>query len=210
MTQKRQSTKKAPVSKKSSAKKGSAAKKAPALTWKFYAVTIGIFVVATLSVLVIALFTASFVATRTNQARLNQINDIYTSLNLDYTYGVESKNVFGDKRPFESDKTHSYPSEIQYVHADTVSNTFADLDGKIKAAGFAFVSEPYPDGKQAVYRYKSNDGEHLQLGLISKPYWDAIRNDAIMGRDVKNTDTMDTNQGPTRVVIKVNLDDSEE
>lgn len=149
------------------------------------------------------------------QARLDKIEAIYASFQLDENeYAVTSYNVFGDKRPYDYDKSRSQSSSIEYVHADTPSATMTDLDGKIKAAGFTFIDEPYA-GSAAFkeYHYKSKKGEYVRLNVMSKPYFDAIRNDAIMNKnlgELTTPDSFDTNQAPSNVTIKVNLDDNNE
>lgn len=212
MTQKRQTTKKAPVTKKASTQKGGSAKKAPRLTWKFYVVTIGIFLVAVMSVIVIALFTAHTIATRMNQERLEHIKDIYTSLNIDDSYKLESSDVFGDKRVYTWDRGRTYSSTVRYLKGDTVSNTVAELDAKIKDAGFAYVGEPYPGSKSIQYHYKSKDGEYIRLTVESKVYTDAVMNNSAMNRvpPTQDIQSIDTNAGPALVTIKVNLDDNNE
>jgi len=213
-TKKTHTTKKTPVSKKATSKtpkKG--AKKAPRLTWRFYVVTIGIFVVAVATVIVIGYLSANAIAKQTAQDRLTRINDVYASLNLDTEkYPVEKSNVFGDKRVYDWDKSRTFASEIDYVHADTVSNTVADLDAKIKAAGFTFIDEPYPGAVSVQYHYKSADGKYVRLTVYSKPYQDALRNNLIMDGDkaLDSVKTMDKNAGPAYVIIKVNLDDNNE
>lgn len=213
-TKKTNTTKKTPVTKKSTSK-AKAVKKAPRLTWRFYAVTIGIFLVAVTTVVVVAYLAAGIVAKQNNQARLERINDIYASFNIGDEYKLEKMNVFGDKRPYDwggdAGKGRTYSSEIDYLRGDTVSNTVADLDAKIKAAGFTFVDEPYPGSGNVQYHYKSKDGEYVRLTVSSKQYNDALRNGIIMGRDHEDAVRgMDKNAGPAEVILKVNLDDNNE
>jgi len=208
-------TKKTPIKKSSSSAKRNTTKgraKPLPLTWRFYVVTIGIFLVAVSTAVVIALLAAHHIAGNQRTARLERINDIYASINLDgKEYIVTDKNVFGDKRPYEYDSSRSYSSAIEYLHADTVSSTFAELDAKIKAAGFSFVDEPYPGAAQKQYHYKSADGEYVRLSVSSKPYNDAWQNAMLMtGKAPKNLDTIDKNAGPAAVTLKVNLDDNNE
>lgn len=199
----KKSTKATPTSKKR-------AKAAPP-TWRFFAVSIGIFLVAVATVIVIALFASHYFVTNINQARLDRINNIYTSLRLDDTYTVEKTNVFGDKRVYSYDKGRSFSSEIDYIRGDTVSNTVAQLDAKIKAAGFMFFDEPYPGTPEIQYHYKSSNGEYIRLTVASKPYLDAQLNASIMKQDTAAaTRSLNKNAGPTRIIIKVNLDDNNE
>ena len=135
-TKKKPTTKKSSVTKKATIKNTQSPKRARPLTWRFYVVSIGIFLVAVATVLVLAYLTAGIVARQNNQDRLDRISSIYTSLNIDDTYTPTKTNVFGDKRVYDWDAGRTYSSEIDYVHADTVNNTVADLDTKIKAAGF--------------------------------------------------------------------------
>ena len=181
------------------------------MTWRFYVVSIGIFLVAVTSVVVIAYLANNIVTASTNQARLNRINAIYASINVGDSYTPTNTNVFGDKRVYSWDKSRTYSSEIDYVHADTVSNTVADLDAKIKAAGFTFFEEPYPGGAFVEYHYKSAKGEYVRLNVSSKPYNDALSNAAMMSKDIPaSAFAMDKNAGPSKVILKVNLDDNNE
>jgi hypothetical protein len=207
-------TKKSHTPKKSSAatsskKRGS--KKAPRLTWRFYVVTIGIFLVAVTTVVVIGFFAHKVVSANVAQQRYDRITAIYDSFELGNDYLPQLLDVFGDKRVYGWDKSRTFSSTVGYVHGDTVSNTVADVDGKIKAAGFTFFDEPYPGSRAVQYHYKSKDGEYVRLTVESKPYRDAWQNSQAMGKDTpSNLDKMNTNAGPSVVTIKVNLDDNNE
>lgn len=192
----------------SSRKKG--LKKAPRLTWRFYVVTIGIFLVAVATVIVIALLAQRVVSSNTAQQRYDRITSIYDNFKLGESYPVESANVFGDKRVYEGDKSRSYSSSVEYLRGDTVSNTVADVDTKIKASGFAFFDEPYPGSKEVQYHYKSKNNEYVRLTVKSKPYMDAMLNANAMKQGNGAMQNMDANQGPSLVTIKVNLDDNNE
>lgn len=214
-TSRKTSTAKKTTGTKKATSRAKGVKKAPHLTWRFYAVTIGIFLVAVATVIVAAYLAASVVAKQTNQTRLDRINTIYASLELGDEYRVENANVFGDKRPYDwggdAGKGRTHSSAVTYIHGDTVSNTVAELDAKIKAAGFTFVDEPYPGSVFTQYHYKSADGEYIRLNVESKQYWDAVVNAAAMDEEPSDeVYAMDKNAGPARVTIKVNLDDNNE
>lgn len=204
-------TKKTTPSKKTTKTlKASKKGKARPLTWRFYAVTIGIFLVSVAAVVVLALFISQTVSRHNTQVRLDRINQIYANLNLDESYVLTHSNVFGDKRVYVWDKGRTLSSEKDYIKGDTVSNTVAELDAKIKAAGFGFIDEPYPGTKATQYHYKSSKGEYIRLTVESKPYWDAAVNAGAMNQSLANLDTLDANAGPSKITIKVNLDDNNE
>lgn len=204
-------TKKKSTTKKSTVKNTKGSRKLPKLTWRFYAVTIGIFLVAVGTVIVLAYLTAGMVAKQNNQERLDRISGIYSSLQIDERYNTVRSNVFGDKRVYEWDKNRTESSSIEYIRGDTVSNTVADLDAKIKAAGFTFIDEPYPGSTNVQYHYKSNKGEYIRLTVSSQPYIDAWQNASVMNKETPaNLDSMDKNAGPAAVTLKVNLDDNNE
>ena len=186
--------------------------KAKPLTWIFYAVTIGIFTVSVTSVIVIALFVAHSVATQYTQARVERINAIYSSLSLDSSYYLQNSNIFGEKKIYEWDSSRSYASSITYIHPNTVSVTSQELDGKIKAAGFSFIDEPYKGSAYVQYHYRSEKGEYIRLNVSSKPRDDALQNAFLMNKNEipDSVYDIDTNAGPSNVVIKVNLDDNNE
>lgn len=181
-------------------------------SWRFSLVTIGIYTLVVATVVVAALSAASFIDSQQSKERLSRIQTIYSNVNLDDSYMVQTTNVFGDKRGYEWDKGRTYSSSVSYVHADTVSNTVADLDGKIKSAGFSFIDEPYPGSVSVQYHYKSKDGEYIRLTVSSKPYDDAVFNALHMNKDSVGSviDAADKNAGPSNVIIKVNLDDNNE
>jgi len=204
-------TKKTPTTKKLSSTKSAKATVRP-WSWRFSIITIGIYTIAVATAVVIALSASQLITTHKNQARLDRIETVYSSINLDDSYRIENSNVFGDKRVYEWDKGRTYSSSIEYVHADTVANTTADLDAKIKSAGFAFTEEPYPGSVYKQYHYKSVNGEYVRLTVSSKPYDDAVYNAFIMDKNLSgiNLDAIDKNVGPSKVTIKVNLDDNNE
>lgn len=210
-TTKKVTAKKAPV-KKTAAKKGSAPVKARPLTWRFYVVAIGIFTIAVSTMIVIALLTSSTIAKNQQEARLDKIKGIYASLQIPEDYRETGGSIFGDKRQYEWDKGRTESSYVMYLHGDTVSNTVAELDAKIKAAGFTFIDEPYPGSTSTQYHYKSADGEYVRLTVSSKQYNDAWQNAVAMGQDnvPQSVYDMDKNAGPAEVIIKVNLDDNNE
>jgi len=208
-------TKKTSTSKKSSTSKSTKnARNAPrAWSWRFSVLTVGIYLIIVTTLVVIAFAAAYFINNGKTADRLDRIKDIYSSINVDNeAYIQQDANVFGDKRVYEYDKGRSYSSSIRYVHADTVSNTVAELDAKIKAAGFTFFEEPYPGGAQVQYHYKSDKGEYVRLTVSSKPYDDATVNTYMMDKESAGTlfDKYDKNAGPSNVILKVNLDDNNE
>lgn len=201
--------KKQPTKKVSTVKKAKAA--ARPWTARFFVVSIGIFVIAVSTVVVISLFAANIITSQINRDRFDRINGIYAGLELDGTYIPQDAYVFGDKRVYDWDKSRTQSSKVDYLHADTVSNTVKELDDKIKIAGFEFIDEPYPDSTEVQYHYKSEKGEYIRLTVMSKPYLDAILNTGLMNDAIPDSVfAMDKNAGPARVVIKVNLDDNNE
>jgi len=180
-------------------------------SWRFSLITIGIYTIAVTTVVIGALVASNAIITQYNKDRLSRIDAVYTSLKLDDSFKVQDVSVFGDKRVYASDKSRTYSSEIDYIHGDTVSNTVAKLDEKIKAAGFTFVNEPYPGAVSTQYHYKSANGEYIRLTVSSKLYDDATTNAYAMNEDTSSIiSKLDKNAGPANVIIKVNLDDNNE
>lgn len=206
-------TKKKITPKKSSTKKSAknAKNSSRPWSWRFSFLTIGIYTIAVTTVIVAALFVSDALTTQYNQVRISRIDTIYSDLKLDDSYQVTDVNVFGDKRVYDNDKSRTFSSEIDYIHGDTVSNTVAKLDEKIKAAGFTFTSEPYPGSTSTQYHYRSAKGEYLRLTVSSKPYDDATTSAYVMNKDTNDIiSTLDKNVGPSNVIIKVNLNDNNE
>ena len=180
-------------------------------TMRFSILTVGIYAIAVATIVLASFFVANTVIDQKNDARLGRIQDVYSSLKLDDSYRIEHANVFGDKRVYENDKSRTYSSKVEYIHGDTVSNTVAKLDEKIKAAGFTFINEPHASSLFTQYHYKSADGEYLRMSVSSKPYDDATENAYVMNKDTTSIiESLDKNAGPSNVVIKVNLDDNNE
>lgn len=210
-------TKKPQVTKKTSAKKATVKKatakkaKAAPLTWRFYVVAIGIFVIAVSAFIVMALLTASTVQKNTSNERTARVQAIYSAINPGDGYQIVETRILGEKQVYKSDPGRTYPSIIEYVHADTVNNTASDLDAKIKAAGFTFMGQLHPEATFTEYVYKSVKGEYVFLVVSSKPYDDAVHNAAVMKRNISDAEfAMDKNAGPSTVLIKVNLDGNSE
>jgi hypothetical protein len=203
-------TKKKTTSKKSSNSKN-ANNSARPWSWRFSFLTIGIHTITVMTLVVGALFASSTFIAQHNQTRLAKINSIYSSFKLDDSYQVKDVNVFGDKRIYSYDKGRTFSSKIDYIHGDTVSNTVAKLDEKIKAVGFTFVGEPYPGTGSTQYHYKSSNGEYIRLTVSSKPYDDALTNAYVLEKDTSSLfASSDKNAAPSNIVIKVNLDDNNE
>ncbi len=184
------------------------------LTWRFYVVTIGIFVLAVSATVGLGLFMVKVAESQQAAVmshRYARIANIYDKLELGDKYEVTKSAVFGEKRFYKEDSSRTYASSKEYVHGDSVLNTVTELDTKIKAAGFDFIGEPYPGSKYTEYHYKSAKGEYIRLTVSSKPRDDAIRNDVAMNRESSAAVLdMDANTGPANVIIKVNLDDNNE
>lgn len=149
--------------------------------------------------------------------RKDRIMAVYESLAIDQDgYIVQEVDVFGDKRPYDWDAGRTHSSSVVYSHGDTVSGTITELDAAVKAAGFTFIEEPYPDTPGVIqYHYKSEKGEYLRLTVESKPRAEAFQNANLMGeldreRIEQIRNDIDPNTGPVKVTIKVNLDDNNE
>lgn len=178
---------------------------------KFFSVSIGIFVMAVSVVVVMALLTSDYIIGKGSETREARINDIYASLNLDDTYNFSDKAIFGEKRVYSWDSGRTESSSMEFLRGDTVSNTVADADARIKAAGFSFIDEPYQGSPEVQYHYRSAAGEYIRLTVTSKIYRDSLENARIMNSDqITATSSIDKNSGPSHVLIKVNLDDNNE
>lgn len=152
-----------------------------------------------------------------NMARYERITEIYDSLGINEQadvnaqgYLLKDSKVFGEKRVYEWDKSRTYSSAKFYTRGANVDVTAADLDKKIKDAGFVYFDEPYPGSMQIQYHYKSEKGEYIRLSVDSKPRADAFFNTFWMKGDMATLDGLDPNAGPSNITIKVNLDDNNE
>lgn len=195
---------------KTTTQKKSVKTKPTTWSWRFSLVSIGIYTLVVATLVVAAFVLTNVISTQQNKERLGRIETIYSNLNLDDSYIAQKVNTFGEKRVYSYDKTRTVSSAVEYVHGDTVSNTTADLDAKIKAAGFTFTDEQATEGAYTQYHYKSSNGEYIRLIVSSKAYNDATTNALLMDKTAaaKLFSTLDKNVGPSSIVIKVNLDDN--
>jgi hypothetical protein len=216
-------SKKTSSTKKSKTTKGNKNVKATSSrwSWRFSVISIGINFIIVATLVVMAFLIAHFITVHQNQERLDRINGIYSSLKLDDSYVVDraGTDVFGDKRLNPVIKTESQASVMFYIHADTVKNTVAELDTKIKAAGFTKLDVKYSPLLDFVpqAQYKSSKGEYIHLKVESRQFEQAMLNSHFM--DMRNSTVTtitslrqkyDINAAPSNVVIMVNLDDNNE
>lgn len=140
-------------------------------------------------------------------ARRDRIEAIYDSLKLGPEYKLQSESVFGQKRLYTYDKGRSFSSAKEYVRESNVSTVADELKTKIEEAGFKFFDEPYPNAVPKQYHFQSSNGEYLRLSVSSKPLDDYVYKHKELSDEYYK---MDSNAGPSNVIIKVNLDDNNE
>jgi len=146
-----------------------------------------------------------------NDMRLTRINEIYASIELPENRYFEEEYIFGDKRPYEYDTGRTSSSYKMFVIAKTVNETATILDKSIQDAGYVKFEEAYPGSTSKGYYYKSNRGEYIRLNVESKLRFDAATNERLMTGKFSDTFfKIDPNSGPSRVSLKVNLDDNNE
>lgn len=146
------------------------------------------------------------IVAQTNQARLDRINAIYTSLNLGDSYRIATSNVFGDKRVYDWDSGRTFSSSVEYGHNATVESTFTDLQNKAEAAGFSYVQTEYGESIARIDEYKNSDGEYIRVSVETRAAHDMM----LYGTPTSVAQIGDTNAAPSYVTIKVNLDDNNE
>lgn len=146
-------------------------------------------------------------ATQIKESRLNQINAIYTSLNLGDSYRGVKSDIFGDKRVYSWDKSRTYSSSAELTHNDTVSNTFADLKTKIEAAGFKQFETDYNGSIDMQYHFKNSKNQYVRVSVVPKLVEDVMMYGDMYANALQNSDK---NAAPSYVTIKVNLDDNNE
>ena len=146
-----------------------------------------------------------------NDTRLARINEIYASIQSPENTYFNSEQIFGDKRVYERDANRSYSSSKTFVVAKTVNETIEELDKSVKAAGYTFIAEAHPGSTSKQYQYKTDRGEYIRLTVSSKLRDDAASNELLMNREFsEGFYEIDPNAGPSRVILKVNLDDNNE
>jgi hypothetical protein len=151
------------------------------------------------------------IPTITNHFRKERIETIYSSLNIPDDYYLQKQDVFGEKKVYDYDKSRTYSSSKEYLHGENVDVTAKKLKAAILNAGFKYIGEPYPGSVQLQYHFKSEKGEYIRLSVWGKPKNDAMQNKVIMKQALTDADyNVDGNAGPSKVIIKVNLDDNNE
>jgi hypothetical protein len=143
---------------------------------------------------------------RSNNDRLERIQSVYTTINLDDSYRIAKSDLFGDKRVYTWDPSRTYSSSMEYGHNDTQANTFADLKTKIEKAGYHFTGQVY-DGIAKQYHFKSDNNEYVRVQVLPHAYKDAMTYGV---PTLEQLTTSDITASPVYVTIKVNLDDNNE
>ena len=168
----------------------------------------GIVVIALLLGLVFSLIILPRIG---NNIRLYRINQIYSSIQLPQNTYFNTENIFGDKRPYQYDSSRTMASVKTFVVAKDVSDTATLMDKAIKAAGYTFFEQAYPDSTSKEYHYKSSKNEYIRLDVTSKYRNDIASDDELMtGTLPTDFFKIDPNAGPSTVTLKVNLDDDNE
>jgi len=170
-----------------------------------------ILVIALAAISVLAYQAVQFLNTQQDRQRLERIEAIYSTIPTpEQTYFYE-EDIFGDKRPYDYDSGRSKSSEKTFVVAARVDETFARFDTLIKDAGYTPIGDPYPGSLQPQRHYKTDKGEYIRLSVSSKLRDDAGSSEILMkGEFSEDFFKIDPNAGPSRVTIKVNLDDNNE
>lgn len=150
---------------------------------------------------------------RMNSDRLQRIENIYSSLQLDDSYRPVKQDVFGEKQSYEGDsewaKGRSRSSSVEYSHLDTPDNTRAELMKKIEAAGFKKIGGAYEGSIAPQDHFKNSQDEYIRLSVTNK----LIQDEMIYGpgfTDLRNPARRDRSVAPSYITIKVNLDDNNE
>ena len=167
---------------------------------KIFLLTILVLIIAALAVITLRLV----IPHTLTEARKHRIEATYSAINLGNDYIVQSKDIFGEKRVYDWDKSRSYSSSIHYIRSANVDATVQDIQKHVEAAGFTLIDHPYP----FQWQYKSKENVYVRFDVLSKPRMDYFQNLQLMGKPVDNYDDMNT--GPSNVTLKVNLDDNNE
>lgn len=169
----------------------------------FVSIIIAIAIAATLVFVLIA-------PTVNNGIRQGRIITIFNSLKLDNDkYIIQFESIFGDKQVYEWDSSRSYSSSKQYIRYANADITIAEIKKAVANTYFVFYEEPYPNAATFMYIYKSPKNEYLRISVSSKAREDAYFNKYHMGLSTDSI-SVSPNNGPSRVTIKVNLDDNNE
>lgn len=167
-------------------------------------------VIVFLAFVLISLSTYALVNTiqhQRNQARLDRINEIYSSLDLDGSYRMARSDVFGDKRVYTWDEDRSYSSSIEYGRNASVDATRSDLRSRILAAGFEEVGVEYEGSANEQQHYKSNDDEYIRVQVANSEWYNSL----LYGTELPSPEELQRGDAsPVYVTIKVNLDNNNE
>ena len=144
---------------------------------------------------------------RSNNDRLERIQNVYSTINLDDSYRTAKSDLFGDKRVYSWDKNRTYSSSTEYGHNDTPTNTRTELIKKIEKAGFVKVGSAYEESTNPQDYFKNSDGTYIRISVTSR----YVQNAMTYG-DFSDTDPLinHKDEAPSYVTVKVNLDDNNE
>ena len=115
--------------------------------------------------------------------------------------------MFGDKRVYEWDSGRTYASSVEYAHKAAPADVRASLRKKVEAAGFKFVQTEYEGSIRPIDEFKNEDGNYIRVAVTSK-----YVNDKYTFGDYDLDDPLvnHSNEAPSYVEVKVNLDDNNE
>jgi len=139
--------------------------------------------------------------------RRDHITSIYEHLHLDSSYRVQSADIIGPKIPYSWDSGRSFASSMTYTRNAGREETFADLDKRIKVAGFTKIAGPDYGEVAKQNHYVNSMGEYIRVSIETKAFHDAI---AFRHGYPKPGSPAQIETGPVYVYIKVNIDDNNE
>lgn len=146
-----------------------------------------------------------------NDTRLSRINDIYKSIQLPDNLYFYEETIFGDKRSYPNAPEVTFASRKSFVIPKTVTETADSLDAAILNAGYSKIETLHPGSTSKEHHYKTDRGEFIRLTVSSKTRDDMASNELLMNGSFSEAFyKLDPNAGPSRVILKVNLDSDSE
>ena len=139
-----------------------------------------------------------------NYQRQQEVMSIYQDLKLDETYRLDDMDVYTSTVADTSDSKHGQTSSITYGRNADRQATFADLEKRIKAAGFTKVDNPDHGELARQDHYENDDGEVIRVSIETAAWHEAM----LYGTELPTPQSKQANiEGPVYITIKVGLGD---
>ena len=145
--------------------------------------------------------------------RAARVHEIYDSLQLSATEFIyQGGAIAGERRLYKDDGTRSWSSYAHYLRGADVDTTVDELNRRITSIGFKEISRSDDRAAAVEIHYENDKSEFVRVIVHSKVRQEYFQNAELMGRSTEEiiANAVDPNAGPSKITIKVNLDNNNE